>query len=232
MESAAKIFFNSPPRTVFWTDSLPIYQKPNTSKPAKGHKTYPYLLGGLRIDRPNQVWCADITYLPMRRGFLYLVAIMDWLTRKVLAWRISNTLEADFCVEALNEAVHRFGPPEIMNTDQGSQFTSFAWTDRLKRIGTRISMDAKGHSSGFRRATGATVPLHLYNIVIERLWRSLKYECVYLHAWETGSQAKAGVGRWIAFYNHQRPHTAHGGQPPAMVCFNQIETDQQGQRVA
>ncbi|WP_423206682.1 IS3 family transposase [Paracoccus yeei] len=197
---------------------MPIYQKPNTSKPAKGHKTYPYLLGGLRVDRPGQVWCADITYLPMRRGFLYLVAIMDWFTRKVLAWRISNTLEADFCVEALNEAVHRFGPPEIMNTDQGSQFTSFAWTDRLKRIGTRISMDGKGRC--------------LDNIFIERLWRSLKYECVYLHAWETGSQAKAGVGRWITFYNHQRPHAAHGGQPPAVVYFNQIETDQQGQRVA
>ena len=197
---------------------MPIYQKPNTSKPAKGHKSYPYLLGGLRVDRPGQVWCADITYLPMRRGFLYLVAIMDWFTRKVLAWRISNTLEADFCVEALNEAVHRFGPPEIMNTDQGSQFTSFAWTDRLKRIGTRISMDGKGRC--------------LDNIFIERLWRSLKYECVYLHAWETGSQAKAGVGRWITFYNHQRPHAAHGGQPPAVVYFNQIETDQQGQRVA
>ncbi|WP_245501494.1 IS3 family transposase [Mesorhizobium sp. M2A.F.Ca.ET.067.02.1.1] len=122
---------------------MPIFQKPDTSRPAKGHKTYPYLLGGLRVERPNQVWCADITYLPMRRGFLYLVAIMDWFTRKVLAWRISNTLEADFCVEALNEAIHRFGPPEIMNTDQGSQFTSFAWTDRLKRVGTRISMDAR-----------------------------------------------------------------------------------------
>jgi putative transposase len=107
---------------------MPIYQKPDTSRPAKGHKTYPYLPGGLRVERPNQVWCADITYLPMRKGFLYLVAIMDWFTRKVLAWRISNTLEADFCVEALNEAIHRFGPPEIMNTDQGSQFTSFAWT--------------------------------------------------------------------------------------------------------
>ena len=197
---------------------MPIYQKPNTSRPAKGHKTYPYLLGGLRVERPNQVWCADITYLPMRRGFLYLVAIMDWFTRKVLAWRISNTLEADFCVEALNEAIHRFGPPEIMNTDQGSQFTSFAWTDRLKRIGTRISMDGKGRC--------------LDNIFIERLWRSLKYECVYLHAWETGSQAKAGIGRWITFYNHQRPHAAHGGQPPAVVYFNSIETDQQGQRVA
>ena len=197
---------------------MPIYQKPNTSRPAKGHKIWPYLLKGLRVERPNQVWASDITYLPMRRGFLYLVAIMDWFTRKVLAWRISNTLEADFCVEALNEAIHRFGPPEIMNTDQGSQFTSFAWTDRLKRVRTRISMDGKGRC--------------LDNIFIERLWRSLKYECVYLHAWETGSQAKAGVGRWIAFYNHHRPHTAHGGQPPAMVYFNTIETDQQVQAVA
>jgi len=146
----------------------PIYQKPDTSKPAKGHKTYPYLLGGLRIDRTNQVWCADFTYLPMRKGFLYLVAIVDWFTRKVLAWSISNTLEADFCVEVLSEATHKFGPPDIMNTDQGSQFTSFAWTDRLKRVGTRIWMDGKGRC--------------LDNIFIERIWRSLKYECVYLHA--------------------------------------------------
>jgi putative transposase len=196
----------------------PIYQKPDTSRPAKGHKTYPYLLGRLRIDRPNQVWCADITYLPMRRGFLYLVAIMDWYTRKVLAWRISNTLEADFRVEALNEAIHKFGSPEIMNTDQGSQFTSFAWTDLLKRVGSRISMDGKGRC--------------MDNIFIERLWRSLKYECVYLHAWETGSQARNGIGRWITFYNHQRPHTAHGGQPPAVVYFNSNETDQQVQAVA
>ncbi|WP_370870577.1 IS3 family transposase [Pseudotabrizicola sp.] len=197
---------------------MPIYQKPNTSKPAKGHKTYPYLLGGLRIDRPNQVWCADITYLPMRKGFLYLVAIMDWFTRKVLAWRISNTLEAEFCLEALNEAIHKFGAPDIMNTDQGSQFTSFDWTDRLKRAKTKISMDGKAR--------------YLDNIFIERLWRSLKYECVYLHAWETGSQAKAGVGRWITFYNHQRPHAAHGGQPPAVVYFNATQTDQQVQAVA
>ena len=147
---------------------MPIYQKPNTSKPAKGHKTYPYLLRGLRVDRPNQVWCVDITYLPMRRGFLYLVAIMDWHTRMVLSWRISNTLEADFCVEALNEAIYRFGPPDIMNSDQGSQFTSFAWTDRLRRSGIRISMDGKGR--------------YLDNILIERLWRTLKYECVYPHA--------------------------------------------------
>jgi putative transposase len=209
---------------------MPIYQKPDTSRPAKGHKTYPYLLGGLRVERPNQVWCADITYLPMRRGFLYLVAIMDWFTRKVLAWRISNTLEADFCVEALNEAIHKFGPPEIMNTDQGSQFTSFAWTDRLKRVGTRISMDGKGrcldNPRAFLRTSGGNA------LDMSRLWRSLKYECVYLHAWETGSQAKAGVGHWITFYNHQRPHAAHGGQPPAVVYFNATQTDQQVQAVA
>ena len=197
---------------------MPIYQKPNTSKPAKGHKTYPYLLGGLRVERPNQVWCADITYLPMKRGFLYLIAIMDWHTRKVLAWRISNTYEAELCVEALNEAIHRFGPPEIMNTDQGSQFTSFAWTDGLKRAGVKISMDGKGRC--------------IDNIFIERLWRSRKYECVYLHAWETGSQAKAGIGRWINFYNRQRPHAAHGGQPPAVVYWNAIQPDQQAKKVA
>ena len=200
---------------------MPIYQKPNTSKAAKGHKTYPYLLRGLRIERPNQVWCADITYLPMRRGFLYLVAIMDWHTRKVLAWRISNTLEAEFCVDALNEAIHKFGAPEIMNTDQGSQFTSFAWTDRLRRSGVRISMDGKGR--------------FLDNIFVERLCRSLKYECVYLHAWETGSEAKAGVGKWIDFYNRKRPHSALGGKPPAVVYWlkkNEMKTDQQEQRVA
>ena len=157
-------------------------------------------------------------YQPMRKGFLYLVAIMDWFTRKVLAWRISNTLEAEFCLEALNEAIHKFGPPEIMNTDHGSQFTSFDWTDRLKRSKTKISMDGKAR--------------YLDNIFIERLWRSLKYECVYLHAWETGSQAQAGVGRWITFYNHLRPHAAHGGQPPAVIYFNSIETDPQVQAVA
>ena len=200
---------------------MPIYQKPNTSKAAKGHKTYPYLLKGLRVDRPNQVWAADITYLPMRRGFLYLVAIMDWHTRKVLAWRISKTLEAEFCVEALNEAIARFGPPEIINTDQGCQFTSFAWTDRLRRSGVRISMDGKGR--------------FLDNIFVERLWRSLKYECVYLHAWETGSEAKAGVSKWIEFYNRKRPHAALGGKPPAMVYWlrkDQTQPDQQEQRVA
>ena len=200
---------------------MPIYQRPNTSKAAKGHKVYPYLLKGLHVVRPGQVWCADITYLPMRRGFLYLVVIMDWHTRKVLAWRISNTLEADFCVEALNEAIHRFGPPDIMNTDQGCQFTSFAWTDTLKQAGVRISMDGKGR--------------FLDNIFVERLWRSLKYECVYLHAWETGSEARAGVQKWIEFYNCKRPHSALGGKPPAVVYWQNIEThkpDQQERKVA
>lgn len=200
---------------------MPIYQKPNTSRPMKGHRIYPYLLRGLQVNRPNQVWAADITYLPMRRGFLYLVAIMDWHTRKVLAWRISNTLEADFCVEALNEAIHKFGLPEIMNTDQGSQFTSFSWTDRLRRSSVRISMDGKGR--------------FLDNIFVERLWRSMKYECVYLHAWETGSEARAGVGRWMEFYNHKRPHSALSGKPPAVVYWQRNETiqpDQQEQRVA
>lgn len=197
---------------------MPIYQKPNTSLAAKGHKTYPYLLRGLHIDRPNQAWCTDITYLPMRRGFLYLVAIMDWATRKVLAWRISNTYEAEFCVEAFNEAVHRFGAPEIMNSDQGSQFTSFAWTDRMKRAGVKISMDGRGRC--------------IDNIFIERLWRSLKYECVYLRAWETGSQARADIGQWMTFYNHQRPHAAHGGQPPALVYRNKLQPDQHAQKVA
>lgn len=176
---------------------MPIYQKPNTSKAAKGHKIYPYLLSSLRVDRPNQVWASDITYIPMRRGFLYLVAIIDWFTRKVLAWRLSNTLEADFCVDALNEAIAKYGAPEIMNTDQGSQFTFFAWTDCLRRSGVRISMDGKGR--------------FLDNIFVERLWRSLKYECVYLHAWDTGSQTRAGIGKWMEFYNHKRPHSAHAG---------------------
>src|SRR6056297_1663000 len=134
---------------------MPIYRRPNTSRPAKGRQPYPYLLRGLTIDRPNRVWCADITYLPMRRGFLYLAAIMDWHSRRVLSWRLSNTLEAEFCADALDEAIARFGPPEIMNTDQGSQFTAFAWTDRLRRAGVRISMDGKGR--------------FLDNIFIERL---------------------------------------------------------------
>jgi putative transposase len=195
---------------------MPIYQKPNISMPGFGNKTYLYPLRGLRADRPNQVWCVDITYLPMRRGFLYLVEIMDWQTRMVLSWRISNTLDDDFCVEALNQATHRFGPPDIMNSDEGSQFTPFAWTGRLRRSGILISMDGKGR--------------YLDNIFIERLWRTLRYECVHLHAWGTGSQARAGGRKWIEFYNHRRPHKALGGRPPSVVCSLQIDITQSDQR--
>jgi putative transposase len=195
---------------------MPIYQKPNTSTPAKGHKTYPYLLDGLRIYRPSKFRCADITYSPMRKGLLCLVAIMDWFTRKVLARRNSSSPEADFCLEAQIEAIHKFGQPEIMNADQGSQFTSVYWTDRLKRAKTKISTDGKAR--------------YLDNIFIERLWRPLKYECAYLHAW--GTEAKAGVGRWITFYNHLRPRAVHGEQPPDVVNFNATQDDQQVQVVA
>ncbi len=200
---------------------MPIYRRPNTSKPAKGRQPYPYLLRGLTIDRPNQVWCADITYIPMRRGFLYLVVIMDWHSRRVLSWRLSNTLEAEFCVEALNEAIRRHGPPEIMNTDQGSQFTAIAWTGRLRRSGIRISMDGKGR--------------FLDNIFIERLWRSLKYECVYLRAWETGSEARTDLRTWFDFYNHRRPHAALEGRPPDVVYRvgrTIMQPDQETRRVA
>ena len=148
------------------------------------------------IDRPNQVWCADITYIPMRRGFLYLVAIMDWYSRKVLAWRLSNSMDADFCVEALKEAIARYGAPEIFNSDQGSQFTSGAWIDVLTDAKIKISMDGKG---AWRD-----------NRMIERLWRSLKYECVYLNAFETGSEMRAGIGKWMTYYNSERPHSTHG----------------------
>lgn len=175
---------------------VPIYQAPNTSKKHPHHKIWPYLLKGLAITRPNQVWCVDISYIPMRRGFLYLVAIMDWFSRKVLSWRLSNSMEADFCVEALKKALAKYGPPEIMNSDQGSQFTGFEWTNTLTEAGVKISMDGRGR--------------WIDNRMIERLWRSLKYECVYLRAFETGSEARAGIGRWIDYYNAERPHSTHG----------------------
>lgn len=171
----------------------PIYQAPRTSLPHPEHKIYPYLLRDLTIERPNHVWCADLTYIPMRRGFLYLVAIMDWATRKVLAWRLSNTMEAGFCVEALEEAMARYGKPEIFNTDQGSQFTSALFTEKLEAADIRISMDGRGR--------------WIDNRFIERLWRSLKYECVYLHAFETGSEARRGIGCWVDYYNAERPHS-------------------------
>jgi putative transposase len=177
-----------------------IYQKPRTSLPHPEHQVSPYLLRGLAIERANQVWCADVTYIPMRRGFLYLVAIMDWASRKVLAWRLSNSLDAEFCIAALEEALARYGRPEIFNTDQGSQFTSLAFTHVLKAAGVRISMDGPGR--------------WMDNVFIERLWRSLKYECIYLQAFETGSEARVGIGHWIGYYNADRPHSALGGLTP------------------
>lgn len=188
---------------------VPIFQEPNTSKKHPAHKIYPYLLKGLAITRPNQVWCADITYIRMERGFLYLVALMDWYSRKVLAWRLSNTLEADFCVAALKEALAIYGSPEIFNTDQGSQFTSSDWIDVLNEAKVKISMDGKGR--------------WIDNRMIERLWRSLKYECVYLRAFETGSQARHGIGKWLAYYNAERPHSTHGILTPDEVHANQTE---------
>lgn len=172
----------------------PIYQTPRTSQPHPQHRIFPYLLRDLTIEQPNHVWCADITYIPMRRGFLYLVAIMDWATRKVLAWRLSNTMDAGFCIEALEEAMARFGKPEIFNTDQGSQFTSADFTGKLTAAGIKISMDGRGR--------------WIDNRFIERLWRSLKYECVYLNAFETGSEARRGIGSWISYYNAERPHSS------------------------
>ena len=179
---------------------VPIYQRPRTTVPHPEHRVYPYLLRDLAVERPNQVWCADITYIPMRRGFLYLVAVMDWATRKVLAWRLSNTMDVAFCVEAVQEALARFGCPEIFNTDQGSQFTSSEFTDVLRAAEVRISMDGRGR--------------WVDNVFIERLWRSLKYECVYLHAFETGSELRAGLLRWIGYYNTGRPHSTLGGRTP------------------
>ena len=178
-----------------------IYQAPRTSQPHPAHRIYPYLLTGMAIDRPNQVWCADITYIPVQRGFLYLVAIMDWATRHVLAWRLSNTMDAGFCVAALTDALARYGRPEIFNTDQGSQFTSCDFTGVLKDAGIAISMDGRGRC--------------MDNIFIERLWRSLKYEAVYLHELTDGFKAERVIGDWIGFYNTERPHSALAGQTPA-----------------
>jgi putative transposase len=180
-----------------------LYPKANTSRPGKGHKIYPYLLRGLEIDHPNQVWATDICYVPMARGFVYVVAIMDWYSRKVLAWRVSNTMDADFCVEALEEAISRYGTPEIFNTDQGAQFTSEAFTGTLKAAGIRISMDGKGR--------------WVDNVFVERLWRSLKYEEVYLKAYETVADARQGMANYFRFYNRERRHQSLGRQTPDRV---------------
>jgi putative transposase len=178
-----------------------IYQAPRTSAPHPEHRIYPYLLRELTVTRADHVWCADITYIPVRRGFLYLVAIMDWATRRVLAWRLSNTMDARFCIDALNEALAEHGRPEIFNTDQGSQFTSLDFTGVLKDAAIAISMDGRGRC--------------MDNIFIERLWRSLKYEAVYLHEMTDGFAAERVIGSWIRFYNGERPHSALDGRTPA-----------------
>ena len=182
-----------------------LYRRPNTSKRHPGHQVYPYLLRGLAIERANQVWAMDLTYIPMARGFVYLAAIIDWHSRKVLAWDVSISMETDFCVRVLDAALARHGRPEIFNTDQDSQFTSLAFTERLQSEGVAISMDGRGCWRD--------------NIFVERLWRSVKYEEVYLHAYDTVSQAREGIARYMSFYNAERPHTAHGGKTPDSAYF-------------
>ena len=186
----------------------PIYQRPRTSDPHPQHRVYPYLLRKLTIERPNHVWCADVTYIPMRRGFLYLVAIMDWATRKVLAWRLSNTMDAGFCVAALEEALARFGKPEIFNTDQGSQFTSTEFVGLLQGHGIQVSMDGKGR--------------WVDNVLVERLWKSVKYEEVYLHAYDSVAEVRQGLQRYFTFYNERRPHSSLDGKTPDSVYFDTL----------
>lgn len=185
-----------------------IYRRRNTSRPHPEHRVYPYLLRRLKVDRPNQVWATDITYIPMARGFVYLAAVIDWHTRKVLAWRLSNTLTTDFCVEALEEALKQYGCPEIFNTDQGCQFTSLEFTTVLKQHGIAISMDGKGRWRD--------------NIFVERLWRTVKYEEVYLRAYDTVSVARASLARYFQFYNVRRPHTALDRRTPDAVYFESL----------
>ena len=182
-----------------------IYRRRNTSALHPAHKIYPYLLRNLTIERPNQVWATDLTYIPMKRGFVFLVAIMDWATRKVLAHRVSTSMTPDFCVEALEEAIEKYGPPEIFNTDQGSQFTSAAFTNVLKKHEIQISMDGKGR--------------WVDNVFVERLWKSVKYEHVYLHAYDSVLEAKQQLASYFEFYNNRRPHSSLGGQTPnAAYC--------------
>jgi putative transposase len=184
-----------------------LYPRQRTSQPGKGHKIYPYLLRDLSIEHANQVWATDLCYIPMAKGFMYLVAILDWHSRRVLSWRVSNTLDTDFCIEALEEALQRFGAPEIFNTDQGSQFTSEAFTDVLKAHGIAISMDGKGR--------------WVDNVFVERLWRSVKYEDVYLRAYETPTELRGGLARYFEFYNTRRRHSALDRRTPDAVYFDQ-----------
>ncbi|WP_458395757.1 IS3 family transposase [Rhizobium ruizarguesonis] len=185
-----------------------IYRRPNTSKPVPGHKIYPYLLRKLAVTRPNHVWAMDITYVPMARGFVYLCAVVDWFSRRVLSWRLSITMEAAFCIEAVEEALARYGKPDIFNTDQGSQFTSMDFTTVLKKAEIAISMDGKG---AWRD-----------NVFVERLWRSIKYEEVYLHAYKTVSEARAGIRRYLTFYNSRRPHSSLDRKTPDQTYFNAL----------
>ncbi len=189
-----------------------LYPRRRTSAPGAGHKIYPYRLRGLTIDRPNQVWAADICYVPMAKGFMYLVAIMDWASRRVLSWRVSNTMDTDFCVEALEEALGRYGTPEIFNTDQGSQFTSEDFTAVLKAQGIEISMDGKGR--------------WIDNVFVERLWRSVKYEDIYLRAYETPQALRRGLQSYFAFYNGRRRHAALDRRTPDAVYFGEIKAPQ------
>ena len=182
-----------------------LYRRPNTSKPAPGHKIYPYLLRGLAVERPNQVWAMDITYIPMARGFVYLAAVVDWFSRRVLAWRLSITMEVDFCLDAVEEALARHGRPEIFNTDQGSQFTSAAFTGLLTENGIQISMDGRGSWRD--------------NVFVERLWRSVKYEEVYLRAYDSVGEARASLGRYLDFYNRRRPHSSLDARTPEQAYF-------------
>lgn len=185
-----------------------LYCKPRTTKPGAGHKIYPYLLRSLTVDRPNQVWAMDITYIPMARGFVYLAAVVDWYTRRVLSWKVSITMDAHFCLEAVEDAVMRYGTPEIMNTDQGSQFTSQAFIGLMKKHDIRISMDGKGSWKD--------------NVFVERLWRSVKYEDVYLRAYESVSSVRAGMNRYFNFYNSRRPHSSLDGRTPDQVYFSSL----------
>jgi putative transposase len=189
-----------------------LYRKPNTSKKANGAHIHPYLLRDLSVDRPNQVWAADITYIPMRRGFLYLVAVIDWFSRKVLAWRVANTLSTDFCLDAVREAIWRYGTPEIFNTDQGSQFTSADFIGLLKAHDIRISMDGKGCWRD--------------NVFVERLWRTLKYEEVYLRAYDSVPEAKGHLNTYLTFYNTRRPHQTFDGQTPNAIYFAGLPEEQ------
>jgi putative transposase len=185
-----------------------IYRKPNLSKRHDAHLIYPYLLRDLAINRPNQVWATDITYIPMRRGFVYLVAVIDWYSRRVLSWRLSNTLTTDFCLEAVSEAMARFGKPDIFNTDQGSQFTSSHFTDLVKNNGIKISMDGKGYWRD--------------NVFVERLWKSVKYEEVYLKAYDTVATARENLGTYLTFYNTRRPHQSLDGKTPDTFYFDTL----------